>query len=164
MTVASPALTVDFGTEGTELLGDPAFRRLLELHYREIAQHPDIALDVDADAYRAMEANGALRVYTARVGGELVGYAVFLVGRNPHYCQSLQARCDVFYVAPDRRGYRLGVELVRYSERMLAAEGVQVVYHHTKIAHPLLARLLEHLGYDAVEVNYARRLDVARRD
>jgi len=156
---AVSALTVDFGTEGTALLDEPGFRRLLELHYHEIAQYPDIALDVDVAAYRELEARGALRAYTARIGGELAGYAVFLVGTNPHYRQSRQARCDVFYVAPDRRGYRLGVELVRYSERQLAAEGVQVVYHHTKTAHPTLARLLERLDYDAIEVTYARRLD-----
>jgi len=148
----------------TALLADPACRALLEAHYREIGQYPDIALDVDEAAYAELEARGAFRVYTARAGHELVGYAAFLVGRNPHYRQSLQARCDVFYVAPDWRGGRIGLGLVRHSERALAAEGVQVVYHHTKVAHPALARLLAHLGYEAIEVNYAKRLDAAGRD
>lgn len=148
---------------------------LLRQHWREIAHYQDIPLDVDIDIYAAAERNGALRIFTVRdvvdqyddeMGGNikiarLIGYAVFFVRHNPHYKSSLQAVQDVIYVDPKARGRFVGVRLLRYCEHELAAEGVQVIMHHTKVDHPMLGKLLARSGYEQVDVIWAKRLDVA---
>lgn len=132
---------------------------LLTQHWREIAAYQDIELAVDVDRYRALEAADSLRILTARVDGELIGYAVFIVSSHGHYRHSKQAMQDVFYVHPYYRGLRIGLKLIKASESLLRAEGCQVVHQHVKVDHPDLGRLLEHQGYTWVERIYSKRLD-----
>lgn len=134
---------------------------LLAKHWREIAHYQDIALDPDKARYMHLDAVGALRVFTARTASwRLIGYSVFMVSPNIHYRQSLQATQDVIYVDPDLRSGRVGMGLIAFGDEQLRADGVQVVYHHAKNAHPALGRLLGHMGYESIETIYARRLDV----
>lgn len=133
---------------------------LLDKHWREIAHYPDIPLHPDIERYRKLEQNGALRIYTARDDGRLIGYAVFVVSPNAHYSTSIQAVQDVVYIDRERRRGSVGLRLLRLSEMMLRAEGVQVVYHHVKAAHPALGTILARNGYEVVDLIYAKRLDV----
>jgi len=132
---------------------------LLEAHYHEVAHYQDIPLCPDRERYEAVEANGMLRLYTARDdAGALVGYAVFFVQTNAHYATSLQAVQDVLFVHPDYRGHRDGARLVAWCDEQLRSEGVQVVYQHVKDTldwSPLLAAL----GYERIESIWGRRLD-----
>lgn len=133
---------------------------LLEAHWHEVAHYPDIPLEVDTAAYLAAQANGALRLYTVRENdaAELLrGYAVFFVRGNVHYASSIQASQDVIYVSPAARG-STGARLIRFAEQELRDDGVQAVYHHVKTAHNW-GKLLERMGYEAVDVIYAKRLD-----
>lgn len=132
---------------------------LLRRHWREIAHYPDIALDPDVDRYHAIEDAGNLRVFTARVMGRLVGYALFFVHPNLHYRSSVQAVADVIYVDPDHRRSTIGLRLLAYTEAALKAEGVQAVYHHVKANHAGLGKILERTGYDLIDLIYAKRLD-----
>lgn len=133
---------------------------LLEQHWREIAHFPDIPLDVDWGGYRAAENAGALRIFTARRDGTLVGYAVHFVRLAPHYRQSLQAVQDVLFVAPEERGGGVGRMLVEHADSALQGEGVVAVFQHVKAAHArALAPLLQGLGYELVDRVYAKRLD-----
>lgn len=137
--------------------------RLLERHWAEIAHFKDIPLSVDWAAYEAAEASGALRLFTARVDRQLVGYACYLVRAAPHYLSSVQAVQDVLFLAPEYRKGGLGAELVLYSERELAGEGVQAIYQYSKVAHPMDA-LLTRLGYERIETTWAKRLDRGQND
>ncbi len=145
-----------------ELLNDGLLEEvgpLLRAHWVEIAHYPDIPLDPDFNSYRALEAQGNLRVFTARdalAGMELVGYACFIVRANIHYRTSLQAVQDVLYIRPDRRGF--GRDFISWCDEELRKDGVQVVYHHVKLAHDW-GRLLERLGYERIETIWGRRLD-----
>lgn len=145
---------------------------LFERHRQEIAHYQDIPLDVDLDGYAAAEQAGQLRCFTARLSGMLVGYAVFLVGPNLHYRASLQARQDVLFVLPEHRNQGVGLELIRWSERALKAEGVQVLYQHIKAGGPVrmqvaaalkdtrhLGALLQSLDYELIDLIYGKRLD-----
>jgi GNAT superfamily N-acetyltransferase len=131
---------------------------LLDRNYREVAAHQDVPLAVDVDAYRNTEAAGRLCILTARDAGHLVGYAVFVVSAHPHYKSSFQAQQDVLYLDAPYRRHGFGVDILRFSERVLGAKGCQFVIHHAKVAHPALGELLAHRGYDVVEHIYVKRL------
>jgi GNAT superfamily N-acetyltransferase len=133
----------------------PELQPLLQLHWREIAHYQDILLNPDYDFYRN---SPVLRCFTTRDDGRLTGYVIFGVSRNRHYMDSVQAVQDILFVHPADRG-GVGRRLIRASEAELKAEGVQVVYHHQKIAHPALGELLRTEGYEPIEVVWAKRLD-----
>lgn len=132
---------------------------LLHAQYAELATYRDIPLDPDVEAYCRLEDQGLLRCYTARIGSQLIGYAVFLVGPSLHYRGSVQARADVVYVAPAHRHTRVGFKLLVHADMALREEGVQVVCHHVKLSHPELGHLLLAIGYQPIETMFARRLD-----
>ncbi len=133
---------------------------LLMAHWREIAHYPDIVLAPDRAFYDNAERMGALRVFTARLDGALIGYVAYFVKTNVHYRDSLQATQDVLFIHADHRRSRFGLELIRFADGMLAADGVQVVHQHVKCAHNF-GPLLERLGYEHVEHIYSKRLDRA---
>ena len=136
---------------------------LLEKHWAEVAHYKDIPLDVDLDLYEEIERAGILRIYTARINSpgmaghkQLIGYLAAMVRTNGHYKRSLQATQDVLFVDPAWRG--CGGELIRHAEEELRLEGVQVLYQHVKAASTA-GRLMEHIGYELVDLLYAKRLD-----
>lgn len=135
-------------------------RPLLVRHWREISAYPDIPLNVDEEKYETIESIGNLRIYTVRLEGKLIGYAVFFLGHHIHYSGSFQATEDVVYVDPDFRLGSIGVRLLQFSDSKLKEEGVQVVHHHVKLGHPVLGLILQKkLGYVPVETIYSKRLD-----
>ena len=148
---------VYYQAERVSLLWEEA-EPILREHWEEIARYKDIPLAPDKEAYAGLEAAGQLRCYTVRDGYRMVGYAAFIVRRGLHYQGSLQAAQDVLYVDPGYRAGMTGVKLIRYAEQRLAAEGVQVVYHHAKRTNKV-GQLLERLGYEFVEGIYAKRLN-----
>jgi GNAT superfamily N-acetyltransferase len=129
---------------------------LLARHWEEIAHFKDIPLNPDFDAYRRMEDAGLLRVFTARLDGELIGYAVFFTVRNLHYSY-LQAHQDLLFLAPEHRNGRIGFCLLKYSDEVLQQEGVRVISHHVKVAHDF-GPLLRRLGYELIEHNWFKQV------
>jgi GNAT superfamily N-acetyltransferase len=159
--VVKPSLTITYQREAAVDLW-PELTPLLEKHYHEIAHYPDIPLCPDHLFYEQAEAAGLLRTYTARVDGRLVGYANFFFRPNPKYSGSRQAVADNVFLDPDYRHGRLGMGMLIFAHESLEAEGAEVIMHHVKIAHPALGRLLEHLGYEPVDIIYARRVPHGR--
>lgn len=143
-----------------EPLDDKLFDEVLPLltqHYLEIAHYPDIKLEPDFKQYAKLEEIGAVRAFVARdEAGLLIGYSVFFVRHNLHYSSSLQASQDVIYIDPKRRGF--GRSFIVWCDEQLQAEGVQVVYQHLKAKHNF-GKMLEAIGYELVDLIYARRLD-----
>lgn len=133
---------------------------LLKDHWQEIAAFKDIPLNPNVESYCSLEDAGMLRCYTVRNNAELIGYSIFVVNFNPHYQDSLQANEDVIFVHPGHRKGRVGLMLIRYCEQELKKEGVQVLYHHAKAAHPKLGSILERCGYQLMDKIYAKRLDL----
>jgi GNAT superfamily N-acetyltransferase len=140
----------------------PELEPLCHRHKDEIAHYADIPLNIDKGAYEKAEAAGILKVYTARSVPDfaLIGYAIYFIGPNMHYRDSIQARQDVVYLAPEWRKGRLGMRLIAYADDRLRDWGVQVCHHHQKLAHPAIGKVLEHLGYEAVEQIWSKRLDL----
>lgn len=142
-------------------------RPLLDAHWQEISHYLDIPLDPDPSVYEAVQANGALRVYTVRDErgvdvnqnhSRLIGYAIFFVRHNAHYKSSLQASQDILFLHPDFRGGFVGYRFIEWCDDQLREEGVQVVYHHVKQKHNF-GPMLEHMNYELIDLIYGRRLD-----
>jgi hypothetical protein len=129
---------------------------LLRQHFKEISHYQDILLNPDFDHYLEAEKFGALRCYTARANDSLIGYCIFFIKNNPHYKSSKQAIQDVLYVDPRERGF--GMKFISWCDSELKKEGVQVVYHHVKMAHDF-GPALEKQGYEFIEKIYGKRLD-----
>lgn len=140
----------DFKAEG---------KSLFEAHWKELATYPDIPLWIDDTQYEFLERRGHLMIVTLRVEDRLCGYAVFMIGANPHYATSLQAKEDVIYITPTARRLGLGRNLLRQTEVLLRQAGVQVVAHAVKRTHPALGELLQAEGYQPIEMVYVKRLD-----
>lgn len=137
----------------------PEMRPLFERHWREIATYDDIPLDPDYAAYEAIEQAGGLIIYTARDGGTLAGYAVFMVrASHLHYKSHGWALNDIFWVAPEFRGWGVGGLLMDFIEADMRARGVNVVQMRTKVIHPHLGKLLGGRGYRLIEYGHEKRL------
>ena len=142
----------------------PEAAPLLARHWEEIALYKDIPLNVRVAQYEAAEATGVLRCFGARIDGVLVGYAAFIVDYALHYGESLQARQDVLFLAPEYRGFGLGMQLIQECDKALIAEGVQAVQQHSKIDSAIdIGSVLVRCGYEPGEIVYFKRLDRRHR-
>lgn len=153
-TVAAQAPIV-YGLEKIEAVLDE-IRPLLAAHWEEIAHFRDFALDPAWDEYAKAQERGALRIFTARYSGHLVGYLIYVVGPGLHYKSTLQAIQDIYFVTEQYRG-GLGRRLLRFAEACLKEEGVKVTYQHVKAAHNF-GPMLERQGYELVDLIYGKRL------
>ena len=127
-------------------------------HYDEISAYKDIPFDPDLGKYAMIAQAGALRIFTMRDAGMIVGYEVLFAQTNPHYKTSLQAVQDILFVDPELRKGLTGYKFIRWVDRQLKAEGVQIVYQHIKAKHNF-GVMLERQGYHLVDLIYAKRLD-----
>lgn len=121
-------------------------------HYEEVG-HWDLPVDVDWDFYRN---SPAVRTFTVREQGKLVGYAVFLVAPDKHLGNRPMAIADAVYVDPQWRGRTTAYRFVRWCEEQLKPE-VFAVYHGTKMAAQW-SNLLEAQGYSIVDCVYGKRM------
>ena len=133
---------------------------LLPAHWAEIARDkndPRFALKPDWDAYHGMEAAGQFWMMVARVDGRMVGYLIGFVRRQLHYAESLAFICDIYFLLPEHRRGRIGIELFRQAESALRRRGVAKMYLGSKsAAHLDRSKLFEHLGYERIEFVYAK--------
>jgi GNAT superfamily N-acetyltransferase len=132
---------------------------LLKDHFKEISLNQDIPLDPNFEHYENLENQGFYQLFVARDGkGSMIGYAAFIVSYNLHYSSSLQAHQDVIFLNKEFRNTGLGKSLILFCDEQLKEDGVQVVYHHTKVKQSF-GPLLEGIGYKRSEYIYSKRLD-----
>lgn len=138
----------------------PEILPLCARHKDEIAHYQDIDLNVDVEKYEQLERMGVVKLYTVRSlpDWQLIGYEVVMVSPNLHYRDSVQAKVDVLYIAPEFRRGRLGMKLIDYVDSMLRDQGVAVTYQHVKHSHDF-GPLLKRLNYESIETIWGRRLD-----
>lgn len=131
---------------------------LLLTHWEEIAVNKEkIKLNPDWDAYYNLEETGALRIFTARLEGVLVGYFVVIVSRSLHYKDHLFANNDVIFLLPEHRVGLTGPNLMGFAEKCLKEDGVSLLVVNTK-CHKPFDKLLVWLGYNKVETVYSKYL------
>lgn len=133
---------------------------LLEQHWAEIAVYPDIPLDPDYDFYEKANSVGLLVGYFIRADAtnEIIGYAIFIIRKHPHYRVHSWAINDIVWIHPDHRNFGTGAKLVEHWEAELASLGVHVVHVNAKTAHPVLGHLLTAKAYSKIEEGYEKRI------
>jgi ribosomal protein S18 acetylase RimI-like enzyme len=129
---------------------------LLHKHRDEITAFPDVPLSPDESMYEVMQHKGRLRCFTVRCGQDLIGYAVFFLVRHAHYDMQV-AQQDVLFVLKEHRRGRVGLNLIKYAETRLRAEGVDMITHHVKTTNGV-QKVLERLGYKEVDRVLIKRL------
>lgn len=131
---------------------------LIEEHYNAIALHRDvIKLNPDWKQYAKYDSMNALRVYTARSDGELVGYFVVVISKSLHYQDHLFATNDIIYLSPKHRKGTAGIRLIKFAEEQVKAEGITLLVINTK-AHAPFDAILERNGFELTERVYSKLL------
>jgi GNAT superfamily N-acetyltransferase len=133
-------------------------KELLVQHWEEIALNKElIKLNPDWPAYYKLEEVGALKVFTARSEGNLVGYFVVICRPHLHYVDHVFAFNDVLYLNKSYRKGLTGAKLMKFAEKCLKEDGVSVMIVNTK-RHKPFDSLLQWLGYTHVENIYSKTL------
>lgn len=137
---------------------------LLQMHAGELATHPALMrLAPNWDAYHALENTRALLALIAYAGDELtgdneiIGYSINFIGRHLHYSGLHYAENDVLFVKPEHRGGKLGVRLMRETERLAKARGARMMLWHAKQGSAL-TKLLPRMDYAVQDIIYSKEI------
>jgi len=140
---------------------------MLALHWEEIEDHRDVSpMAVDWPRYRALEAQGQLKIGALWLGADLIGYNAFFVHAPLHSRNTLWAIGDVLWLDPDHRKGWAGVRLVREAERGLKDMGAKVILYAVKEdadlagkrQRDIAGKLLARLGYAPFERSWSKVL------
>lgn len=152
-------MTVTYGVEKLANVR-PELEALLPLHWQEIARdrdNPKFQLKPDWKSYFALESIGQFFMMCCRVDSKLVGYLIGFVRPQLHYVDSVAFVADIYFVLPEYRRGRIGLELFRKAEQALRRRGVDKMYLGCKCAEHLdRSKLFEHLGFTRIEYLYAK--------
>lgn len=124
-------------------------------HWDEVAMYKEVPLDPGYDAFLNLENSGHLQTFCARINGELVGYAVFVLNHHLHYRNTLMAVQDIVFIKKECRGE--GAKFINWCDGQLKENGVNVVTHHVKAKHNW-GKMLERNGYELMDLIYSKRL------
>ena len=145
-------------TFNREIFGEvlEELKPLLVDHYQEIAMYRDkIAYAPDWKRYEELDKSGILKLVTVRDDGVLVGYYLFMVLPNLHYCEDLYAVNDIVLIKKEYRKGKVGVGLFKYVEDWCKELGVSVMTMHMKTFLPFDS-LCEGLEWDYAERLYTK--------
>ncbi|HQT82291.1 MAG TPA: GNAT family N-acetyltransferase [Ferrovaceae bacterium] len=131
-------------------------QHLFPKHFEEVAADKDkIKLNVHLEGYYWFEQHHQLHVIVCKKGSELIGYFIGIVRPHLHYKNSLTAYTDIFYINPEYRKGRAGINLFKYAEKTLWHRGVQRIYMGTKLKLDI-GPILDRLGYNPIERIYTK--------
>lgn len=128
----------------------------LENHWHEVAlDHTSVPLCKDEREYQRLADCGQLHILTVRKDGALVGYHASIIRPHLHYATTLHAFVDVYYVSPECRQGRVGVQLFIEAEKSLKSRGVKKIFSGTK-THKHMGAIFERLGWRETETLYSK--------
>jgi len=122
----------------------------------DVAECP--AANINWDMYLGFDAQGVLHITTARVDGELAGYALFFVLPDPHNAGRLMAEADVYYMAPEHRKGFAAIRLMREAEKELKQRGCRHVVIRVNMEHDCSA-VARYLKYRPIETVWCKEFD-----
>jgi hypothetical protein len=129
---------------------------LIHAHWREIAHYQEIPLEPDWEAYRLMDKNRSMKIFTYRDKEKnLIGYAIYFVRPHLHYSTCVTAYQDILYVRADKRGR--GLHFLAWCDAQLETMGVDLIVQHIKAAHNF-GPALEKQGYELMDLIYTKKV------
>jgi predicted GNAT superfamily acetyltransferase len=127
-------------------------------HWDEIALNKRVmVLKPDAERYLATEQNGMLLALAAYQGDEIVGYSVNFIMPHMHYADLVIASNDLLFVSAAHRTSRLGLQLIRETERVAKERGAALMLWHAK-ENTALSTLMQHRRYKVQDIIYSKEL------
>jgi GNAT superfamily N-acetyltransferase len=144
---------VEFAVEPFRETFDEA-RPLLELHWDEIAKNKKLmTLNPDVKKYEGIVE--ALLLVTARAGGRLIGYFLWILVTHPHYKHVSVAEEDLHYLLPEYRRGLTGYLFMKAACNAALARGAQLLTMREKIGHEHPA-IMKRLGFSPTDMVYTR--------
>lgn len=141
-----------------ELFESSDFCSLLEDHYQELAKNKNLAvLAPDVNKYLAMQDAGIVVTLLARKEDQLVGYSITFITKHLHYKHLVYAQNDVLFVDRSHRKGRVGIRLIKETEKICAEKGAKQIVWHAKPDTPL-DMLMPALGYNTQDVMYSKEI------
>lgn len=131
---------------------------LFDEHWQEVALNKQVmVLKPDWQRYYAMEQQGALLALGAFDGDEMIGYSVSFVLRHLHYADLCICSNDILFVTEARRAGRLGLQLIRETEKAAKARGTRLMLWHAK-QNTALATIMPKLGYGVQDIIFSKEI------
>lgn len=143
---AEEALTYELLDEAVPLTID---------HWIEVGRK-DVRLTPQYEDYPIWYEKGLLKLFTARVAGALVGYAVFFLRKHQHYGDDVWAIQDLMFLKKECREGLAGYKFVKFCDRALEEAGVSVI-HVAVNKDRDYGDLLERIGYRVTEIGFSRK-------
>lgn len=131
---------------------------LLVAHREELTTNKDLmVLNPARPVYDALEQLGTLIVLAAYEGDEMVGYSANILAPNLHYSDVFMCQNDVLFTVPHARS-RVGLSLIRATEKAARESGCQIVLWHAKPG-TALDKLMALKGSKVQDIIYMKELD-----
>lgn len=132
---------------------------MLRDHWDEVAKNKHLmVLAPDTERYASMEqADMLLCIGAFDDASEMVGYSVSFIGTNLHYKNLTYAHNDVVFVSRPYRQGRLGLQILRETERRAKERGAQMMIWHAK-EDTALAKILPRMGYGVQDILLSKEL------
>lgn len=131
---------------------------LIQSHFSEVYPMRNVCeWDMDWDAYDKLEELGMVKIFTARVKSDLVGYLWVLISPNLHSKGSVLACDDGLFVSDTHRGQSVAKDLISFTEKCLKEDGIKVLHIVGTTEKPIDA-LVERMGYTAIETKFQKVL------
>lgn len=135
------------------------FEPFIEPHWRELGlDHQDVPVDLYWEKYAELDNLGVLHVVTVRDDGVMIGYHISLVMVMLHYKSTLHAVVDLYYLKPEYRQSKIGLEMFRFAEESFKKLGVVKIINGTKL-HLNHEKLFLGLGFKPTETIYTKILE-----
>ena len=128
---------------------------LISSHWDEVAHdQSDRELDVDWDAFEALERHGQVHIITARNEGRLIGYVVAILRPHFHSKKTRSAYVDAIFLEKNSRKNNVGIRLIQMADTALG-QLADFTYWHIK-PEKNFAPILRRLGYHFIEEIWGR--------
>ena len=132
---------------------------LLEAHWHEIARNKQVmVLNPDRERYAQLQEQGALLTLAVLdPDGEIVGYSVNFFGPHIHYADLIVCNNDLLFLREDLRPSRIGLQLLKETERAATARGARLMLWHAK-ENTALAKIMPRMGYGVQDIIFSKQL------
>lgn len=132
------------------------FEPFIEPHWQELGlDHQDVPVSLDYSKYKNLDNSGHLHVVCVRDEGALIGYHISVIDTFLHYSTTKHASVDLYYLKPEYRKTKIGVEMFKFAERCFKGLGVVKIVNGTKL-HLNHSALFEGLGYKPIELVFSK--------